>query len=85
MKKGKAGRPRQRGPGELLQVFGQNVRLRRERMGLTQEELAMSCGIHRTRVGQMERGTVNATLATLQSLADPLECSEADLIRRPSK
>ena len=49
-------------------------------MGISQEELAVRCGIHRTYLGAIERGERNVSLATLEMLAAGLGCDPADLI-----
>jgi transcriptional regulator with XRE-family HTH domain len=40
----------------LPQLFGKNVRLRRNELGLSQERLAELCQFHRTYIGLVERG-----------------------------
>ncbi|MFB9644522.1 helix-turn-helix transcriptional regulator [Microbacterium terregens] len=41
--------------------------------GLSQERLAEHAGLHRTYVGQIERGTANASLAAVEKIAAALE------------
>lgn len=45
-------------PTRLARAFGLVVRKRRERAGLSQEELARLAGVHRTYVSSIERGKV---------------------------
>jgi transcriptional regulator with XRE-family HTH domain len=64
--------------GDLQLAFGRNVRLLRERRGLSQEAFADQLAVHRTFVGGVERGERNLTLRTVERLsakldADPLE------------
>ena len=54
---------------------------RREKLGISQEELAHRAGLHRTYISDIERGARNPSLKTLSRLADALELSTSDLIR----
>jgi transcriptional regulator with XRE-family HTH domain len=66
----------------LTRILANNiVRLRRLK-GLSQEELADVCGLHRTYVGSVERGERNATLSTLEVFADALGVSVTDLLTK---
>lgn len=59
---------------------GEKVREFRLRIGLSQEEFADECGLHRTYVGAVERGERNITLNTLMKLAKALRVSLIDLL-----
>ena len=62
-----------RKPGkQLTRVLATNVRTLRHAKGVSQEELASLCGLHRTYVGSVERGERNVTLSTLEVLASAL-------------
>lgn len=70
-----------RKPGEhLVKVLASNVRAMRLAAGVSQEELASRCGLHRTYVGSVERGERNATLSTLEVLASVLGVSVPELL-----
>ncbi|HBH7855193.1 TPA: helix-turn-helix transcriptional regulator [Vibrio parahaemolyticus] len=47
---------------------------------MSQELLAEKCGLHRTYIGSIERGERNATLSTLEVLAETLNVSIAQLL-----
>ena len=64
----------------LIQLTANELRHRREMMGISQESLAQLCGLHRTYIGAIERGERNITLATLLKLAEALACELSDLI-----
>ena len=64
----------------LIQLTSQEIRHRREMMGISQEELAHLCGLHRTYIGAIERGERNITLTTLLKLAEALDCELSDLV-----
>lgn len=53
-------------------AFGRNLRQRRERLGLSQEDLAFAAGLHRTEVGLLERGGRIPRIDTLVKLASSL-------------
>ena len=61
--------------------FGRAIRRRRERDGISQEDLADAAGIHRTYVSMLERGTGNPSLAVVENLARALDTSMASLFR----
>jgi transcriptional regulator with XRE-family HTH domain len=62
------------------QKFGERVRILRKRVGLSQEELASACGLHRTYVGAVERGERNVSLLNIINLAHALRVSPAKLL-----
>lgn len=63
-----------------LKAFGLNVKLARVKAGLTQEELAERAGMHRTTIGQLERGQRGLNVASLGRLADALDVPGRDLL-----
>ena len=67
---------------DLNRVLAMNLRRLRLEMGLSQEEFAERCGLHRTYVGAIERGERNVTLKTLDALADGLGATAIDLLKR---
>ncbi|MEQ9372879.1 MAG: helix-turn-helix transcriptional regulator [Coleofasciculus chthonoplastes F3-SA18-01] len=66
----------------LNQVVASNLRQLRQEIGISQEELAEKCGLHRTYVGAIERSERNITLQTLEKLAVSLEVSPLDLLKK---
>jgi transcriptional regulator with XRE-family HTH domain len=62
------------------QKFGERVRILRKRVGLSQEELASACGLHRTYAGAVERGERNVSLLNIINLAHALRVSPAKLL-----
>jgi transcriptional regulator with XRE-family HTH domain len=60
--------------------FGQNLTRCRERAGISQEELGMRAELHRTAVGQLERGHRIARTDTLVKLAGSLSVSPEELL-----
>jgi transcriptional regulator with XRE-family HTH domain len=54
-------------------ALGVTVRRHRQRLGLSQEQLAKRAGLHRTYIGSIERGERNITLVNIVRLAQGLE------------
>jgi len=69
-----------RGSPELRKILSVNIRAFREQKGLSQEQLADLCGLHRTYVGSVERCERNVTLSTLEVFASALGKSVIDLL-----
>lgn len=64
-----------------LKRFGASVRRRRVEIGLSQEELAARCELHRTYIGSVERGERNISLQNIVAIAAALRCASSDLMR----
>lgn len=60
--------------------FGRNLAAARERLGLSQEELAFRAELHRTAVGEIERGQRTARLDTYMKLIGALGAEPGDLL-----
>ena len=67
---------------QLLKILAANLRAYRKQYGLSQEELAGQCELHRTYVGAVERCERNVTLGTLEALAAGLRVSVQDLLTK---
>ena len=65
---------------QLHTIIADNIRQRRQAIGLSQEALADNCGLHRTYIGAIERGERNLTVNTLARVAEALGCTAADLL-----
>lgn len=63
-------RPRQ----ELLAKLGDNVRRERQRVGLTQEQLAELVDVHPRMIQKIEAGETNILATTAMRLQAALEC-----------
>lgn len=58
---------------ELQKIIGWNIRMFRVKLGMSQEQLSFESGLDRSFVGKIERGSVNITVATMETLAKTLE------------
>jgi transcriptional regulator with XRE-family HTH domain len=63
-----------------LKRFGARVREERERLGISQEELADRAGLHRTYIGGVERGERNLGLLNVIRIARALGVTPATLV-----
>jgi transcriptional regulator with XRE-family HTH domain len=64
-----------------LQRFGSRVRAERERLGVSQEELADRAGMHRTYLGGVERGERNLGLLNVLRIARALGIAPSLLLK----
>jgi len=60
--------------------FGRNLARCRKRVGISQEEVSVRASLHRTAVGQLERGERVARVDTLIKLAGALEINPCELL-----
>ncbi len=65
---------------ELSIAIGQLIRNKRLELKITQESLALQCGIDRSYVGRIERGEVNITVEKLYEIAKILKINPQELL-----
>lgn len=63
-------------------AFGAAIRAIRKEQGISQEALALKCGIDRSYFGAVERGERNVALANILKIAEALQTSPAELFGR---
>lgn len=73
---------KKRSPPDIRERFGFAVKVRREELGLTQEEFAERAGIHRTYLSDIERGSRNLSLINIERVAGALKLPLSELFRR---
>lgn len=64
---------------EIKKRFGSRVRKLRRSHGLSQEALALACGLDRTYVGSVERGERNISLINIHLIASALKSPVREL------
>ena len=57
---------------DVVQLLGLKVRHHRKLKGMTQEQLALDCGMERSYVSDLERGQRNPSVRALGRLAEAL-------------
>lgn len=60
---------------DIKERFGYAVRKRRQELGISQEELADRAELHRTYIGDIERGSRNLSLENIEKIAKALDVS----------
>ncbi|CAI3124828.1 hypothetical protein MWMV2_MWMV2_01264 [Acinetobacter oleivorans] len=65
---------------ELSVAIGRLIRIRRMQEKITQESLALQCGIDRSYMGRIERGEVNLTVLKLYEIANILQVNPRELL-----
>lgn len=63
----------------VSKMFGRRVRHLRLQLGISQEELAHRCNLHRTYIGGIERGERNPSLRNIVRIAKALGISPSKL------
>ena len=61
-------------------ALGTNLRATRERLGLTQEQVAQRSGVHSTEVSRIEAGKRDPKVSTLERLAKAVEVKPGRLL-----
>lgn len=65
-----------------LKKLGDNIRSRREQLGLSQETLGFKADLHRNYISKLELAQKNPTYITLLKLSKALSVSVTDLIEK---
>ena len=65
--------------GDVKTAFGYRVRTLRKRAGLSQEQLALKCGLDRTYIGGVERGERNISIVNIDKIARAIDLSLKEL------
>jgi transcriptional regulator with XRE-family HTH domain len=66
-------------------ALGDAIRTSRQKLGLSQEELASKADIHITHIGGLERGVRNPSYATLLRLSRALKVRPGELVSLADK
>lgn len=64
---------------QIQKKFGNRVRELRKLKGLSQEALALVCGLDRTYIGGVERGERNISLLNIHKIAHALKVGTKEL------
>ena len=64
---------------DILLKYGKAIRQMRQQKGISQEELADLCGLHRTYISDVELGKRNVSLENIERLAQALDANVSDV------
>lgn len=64
----------------LRDVLGDNIRSARVKKGISQEELAFLCGLHRTYISDIERATRNVAIDNIEKISVALDVKASTLL-----
>jgi CheY-like chemotaxis protein len=67
---------------DLKALLGATIKSQRSALGISQEELAYRAGLHRTYISDVERGTRNPSITSVEKLASALEISVSMLFEQ---
>lgn len=70
---------------ELMHRVGQAFADARTEAGLTQVEVARLSGVHQSCVSRLEQGNGNATVATMEAVAEALGCRIEVRLSHPTR
>jgi len=65
---------------KILVEFGRRVKRLRGHMGISQEQFAFKCHLHRTYISDIERGVRNVSLENLEKIARSFDMSVSKLL-----
>lgn len=69
---------------DVRKRVGLNLKRLRHDRGLSQEDLAFECGLHRTYISGVERGVRNPTVLVLEQIAKALGTPASRLLEEPA-
>jgi transcriptional regulator with XRE-family HTH domain len=64
----------------LVETFAQNLKRIRKATGISQEELAFLCGLHRTYIGAVKRGERNISIKNIEKISAALNVKAGFLL-----
>lgn len=64
----------------LREIFATNIKLVRSKLGLSQEELAAKCNLHRTYISSVERSKRNVSIDNIEKIALALNVPPSQLL-----
>lgn len=70
---------------ELAAVFAANLRARRLKLGMTQQQLADALGVHVPYISNLENGKKTPYVRSLARFAEALQTTPDKLLRPPKK
>jgi len=66
---------------KIREILAANMRKYRAETGLSQEDLAAICGLHRTYISDVERCERNLSIDNIEKIANAFNISVAELLK----
>ncbi len=66
-------------------AFGRAIRKLRSEKRISQETFADMCGLHRTYISDIERGTRNVSIENIEKMAHALDMNISDIFKEVEK
>ncbi|MEL7567920.1 MAG: helix-turn-helix transcriptional regulator [Dehalobacterium sp.] len=66
---------------DIIKLVGERIRNLRKERNWTQEELAHRANIHRSHLGEIERGETSVTVESIAKIANAFEITVEDIFR----
>lgn len=66
----------------LQHIFGANMRKQRLNLNISQEELSFRAGLHRNYISDVERGTRNVSIISMEKIANGLGIDLYELLKK---
>jgi len=63
-----------------LRLLGEGIRRHRQALGVSQEDFAELCDLHRTYIGQVERGEKNISFENISKVSRALKLKPSKLL-----
>jgi len=68
-------------PGKkYLKIIGENIRKKRDELGISQQELADNANIAKSTIQRIEKGTLNPSILTLINISETLELELSKIV-----
>jgi len=65
-----------------LRLLGEAIRRERKKLGVSQEDFAEVCEVHRTYLGQLERGEKNLSFSNVLRVAKAFKMKPSGLLEK---
>ncbi|HXB01873.1 MAG TPA: helix-turn-helix transcriptional regulator [Opitutaceae bacterium] len=65
-----------------LKSLGDSIRAQRKKLGISQEDFAELCDLHRTYIGQVERGEKNISFSNVLRVAKAFKSKPSALLAK---
>jgi transcriptional regulator with XRE-family HTH domain len=66
---------------KYLQLIGNNIRKKRNELGISQQELADNADVAKSTIQRIEKGDMNPSILTLKNISVALEIDLSELIK----